>query len=149
MKLLKASKLLKTVTGLLLIVTLIISGFGIWQRVLSDEWRHESKNLGALMTGYQKQIREHKYITSILKDRSKAWVGMEFAARLMPETDLAEISNIDYSVELGEEKANKKSISRLWAITGYTTEDGLVYLESLSKPENCLLYTSPSPRDRG
>ncbi len=136
MKLLKASKLLKTVTGLLLIVTLIISGFGIWKRVLSDEWRHESKNLGALMAGYQKQIREHKYITSILKDRSKAWVGMEFVARLMPETDLAEISNIDYSVELGEEKANKKSISRLWAITGYTTEDGLVYLESLSKPEN-------------
>ena len=61
---------------------------------------------------------------------------MEFVARLMPETDLAEISNIDYSVELGGEKASNRSISRLWAITGYTTEDGLVYLESLSKPEN-------------
>ena len=136
MKLLKTSKLLKSVIGLLLIGTLVISGFGIWKRVLSDEWRHKSENTEVLMAGYQKQIREHAHLENLLKDRSKAWVSMEFVARLMSGANLAEISNIDYNVELGDQAANKRSVSRLWAIKGYTTEDGLVHLESSSKPEN-------------
>ncbi len=135
MKLLKLSRILKMVAALVFIGVTVNAGLKVWSEIMSDEWQFKSQKQKAQTMMLQKKIKDYKRWSTLLSDRSKGWVVMEFISRFTPADGSVKLEGVEYSIkptELGGKKKKKTGLEKEWRIQGLANDKGLEYLEAFN-----------------
>jgi hypothetical protein len=133
MKLLKISKLAKVAAVILLTGLIAYSGFSVASQTRSEAWNYKAEKNQATAITLRTELKRYEHWNNLLKDRSKAWVSMEFVARLTPADGSVILKDVKHRVsQKREKKGNTIGFTKEWLISGFCNDKGLEYLESLS-----------------
>ncbi|MGJ8661397.1 MAG: hypothetical protein ACSHXL_05120 [Bacteroidota bacterium] len=133
MKLLKISKFIKFAALFIALAVIGFQGFAIWKISRSEAWQYDGGSQINSAGVLQAEIQKFAKLDEILQDRSKAWVHMELLRNITPMDGSVILNEVSHQLTQERTGKGKKSgIIKSWAISGFTTEKGLTYLESLN-----------------
>ncbi len=107
-------------------------------RIINDEAWHQtgevSREGNKILAS---EIRRYEQWSSLLADRSKAWVSMELVNHLFPDPESVILSEANHQVrpEVVSEKDKKAGVIKEWTISGISNAEALNHLTVISTTE--------------
>ncbi|MBQ97357.1 MAG: hypothetical protein CMP30_05080 [Roseibacillus sp.] len=104
-------------------------------KIINDESWHQtgevSREGNKILSS---EIRRYEQWSSLLADRSKAWVSMELVNQLFPDPESVILSEASHRVrpELVQNKDTKAGVVKDWTISGFSNADALNHLTVIS-----------------
>lgn len=133
MKLLRLGKIVKIFGAVAVLLLASWLSINIWKKTKTESWTCKPESQKLEIAGLQKKINTYSHYDNLFKDRSKAWVCMELVTKVAPVGVPVHLKSVNHEVDSSYTKGDKKiGLKKTWVITGFTNEQGLVYLESIS-----------------
>jgi hypothetical protein len=107
-------------------------------RIINDEaWNQTGEVSREGNRVLASEIRRYEQWSSLLADRSKAWVSMELVNHLFPDPESVILSETTHRVrpEVVNEKDKKAGVIKEWTITGLANSEALNHLTVISTTE--------------
>lgn len=107
-------------------------------RIINDEaWNQTGEVSREGNRVLASEIRRYEQWSSLLADRSKAWVSMELVNHLFPDPESVILSETTHRVrpEVVNEKDKKAGVIKEWTITGLANSEALNHLTVISSTE--------------
>lgn len=107
-------------------------------RIINDEAWHQtgevSREGNKILSS---EIRRYEQWSSLLADRSKAWVSMELVNQIFPDPESVILSEANHRVrpEVVNEKDKKAGVVKEWTINGVSNAEALNHLTVISTTE--------------
>ncbi|MBB81147.1 MAG: hypothetical protein CMN02_09175 [Roseibacillus sp.] len=107
-------------------------------KIISDESWHQTGEVSREGNKVlSSEIRRYEQWSSLLADRSKAWVSMELVNQLFPDPESVILSEASHRVrpEVAQNKDTSAGVVKDWTISGFSDTDALNHLTVISTTE--------------
>ena len=107
-------------------------------KIINDESWHQTGEVSREGNKVlSSEIRRYEQWSSLLADRSKAWVSMELVNKLFPDPESVILSEASHRVrpEVAQNKDTSAGVVKDWTISGFSDTDALNHLTVISTTE--------------
>ena len=134
MKIFKIGRRIKWVAAFLMMCTVGYAGVVSWNKVRDPAWSYKKQNIQGTSSALVAESKRFSHWDNLLKDRSKAWVCMEFISQLTPADDSVVLKDVKHQVAhiKSAQKTSNSGFRKTWIVNGYASDKGLMHLEEMS-----------------